>query len=76
MGCAREPSRGFEILASTLAGWADPAIAIAASRAGATGILNLEDTFAAATARPALDRLARFGRGSLGVKLDAVAFKK
>ena len=45
-------------------------MAIAASRWGAAGLLNLEDV-APDQARSALDRLLTFGRGALGVKLDA-----
>jgi acyl transferase domain-containing protein/NAD(P)H-dependent flavin oxidoreductase YrpB (nitropropane dioxygenase family)/NADP-dependent 3-hydroxy acid dehydrogenase YdfG len=63
--------RAFEIVGSTLAGWLDPAVAIAASRAGATGLLNLEHTTDLDAARSALTRLATFGRGSLGVKVRA-----
>jgi len=64
-----EADRAFEIVGATLPGWPDPAVAIAASRAGATGLLNLEHTTDLAAARSALARLGSFGRGSLGVKV-------
>jgi len=66
-----QSGRAFEIVGSTLAGWPDPAVAIAASRAGATGLLNLEHTTDLDVARSAVARLATFGRGALGVKVRA-----
>lgn len=59
----------FEIFAAALPVQVDPTVAIAASRAGACGVVNLEYVTDLALARSAVDRLARFGRGSLGVKL-------
>jgi len=66
-----QSGRAFEVVGSTLAGWPDPAVAIAASRAGATGLLNLEHTTDLDVARSAVARLATFGRGVLGVKVRA-----
>ncbi len=48
----------------------DPSIAIAASRAGALGLLNLEFTSDAAQARTSLLRLSTYGRGELGAVFD------
>ncbi len=48
---------------------ADPDLAIAASRAGAVGILNAEFSADPAWIKPALERLARFGGPSIGLKL-------
>ncbi len=56
---------------SNLPAWSDPAVPIAASRAGATGVLNLEETHDLSVARDALSRLCRFGRGSRGIKIRA-----
>jgi 3-oxoacyl-(acyl-carrier-protein) synthase/NAD(P)H-dependent flavin oxidoreductase YrpB (nitropropane dioxygenase family) len=66
---ADAPSHSFQVVVATLPGWPDPAVAIAGSRAGATGLLNLEDTRDAAEAVQAIEKLVRFGRGALGVKL-------
>ena len=63
------PARPFEIVVSTLPAWPDPSIAIAGSRAGATGVLNLEHVRDLDAARSALARLAGQGRGALGVKI-------
>ncbi len=62
----------FELLAGNLQACPDAGVAIAASRWGATGLLNLEDV-PLDRARAALDRLLAFGRGTLGVTLDASA---
>lgn len=67
----QEAAGAFEVVGATLPAWPDPGVAIAASRAGATGLLNLEHTTDRAAARTAVDRLAAFGRGSRGVKLRA-----
>src|SRR6266568_4496088 len=62
--------REFRIICLTPAGAADPAIAIAASRAGAWGVLDLELAFDAAAAAAALHRIDRLGRAPFGVKFD------
>lgn len=51
------------------AGLADPALAIAGSRAGAVGILNAEFAATADRVEPALKRLAQFGGPAIGLKL-------
>ncbi len=61
--------RSFGVMALTAPGLLDPSIAIAASRAGAFGILDLEYLSEQHAARAALARLVRFGRGDLGVKI-------
>lgn len=48
---------------------ANPDLAIAGSRAGAVGILNAELSTDPAWIRPALERLARYGGTSIGLKL-------
>jgi acyl transferase domain-containing protein/NAD(P)H-dependent flavin oxidoreductase YrpB (nitropropane dioxygenase family)/NADP-dependent 3-hydroxy acid dehydrogenase YdfG len=70
MAAVTNPVGAFEIIGSTLAGWPDPGVAIVASRAGATGLLDLAHTTDLDTARSAIARLAAFGRGSLGVKVQ------
>ncbi|MGH8905929.1 MAG: SDR family oxidoreductase [Egibacteraceae bacterium] len=60
----------FEFIALTLPGIADPAIAIAASRAGAVGVVDVSFVADAEMAVRAVARLARFGRGRCGVRLD------
>src|SRR5688572_24305952 len=62
----------LEIVAGNPEGCPDPGVAIAASRWGATGLLNLEGV-PSATAQAALARLLEFGRGTLAIKLDAPA---
>lgn len=57
----------------TPAGLGDPALAIAASRAGAVGIYNAElDTDPKAVVQ-AFEWLARHARGDYGIKVDAIA---
>ena len=63
----------FEVLATTPAGLLDPSIAIAASRAGAVGVLDLEHAACVDTATAAVATLARLGRGEMGVRLAADA---
>jgi acyl transferase domain-containing protein/NAD(P)H-dependent flavin oxidoreductase YrpB (nitropropane dioxygenase family) len=62
--------REFRILCLTPPGPADPAVAAAASRAGALGVLDLELCFDEPGARLALGRLERLARAACGVKLD------
>src|SRR5438067_1133586 len=58
------------LIVLTLPGYTDPGIAIAASRAAALGVLDLEYTLGVGVALTALVELARFGKGELGVKID------
>jgi NAD(P)H-dependent flavin oxidoreductase YrpB (nitropropane dioxygenase family) len=58
------------LICLTLPGYPDPSIAIAASRAGALGVLDLEYVRDVDAARAALARLARWARGACGVKID------
>ena len=64
----------FELLAGNLQGCPDPSVPIAASRWGATGLLNLEGA-PADRARAALDRFLAFGRGALAIKVDGAVAK-
>src|SRR5829696_6208404 len=57
-----------DLIVLTPPGRPDPSLAIAAVRAGARGTLDLEYAHAEAI-RPAVERLARFGRGPFGVML-------
>lgn len=61
----------FGLIALTPPGLDDPAVAIAALRAGEVGVLNLEHTRSVDTARASLDTLARFAPTSFGVMLNA-----
>ena len=61
----------FDAVVCSLPGAPDPALPIAGSRAGAIGVLNLEFVVDPILAIAAIDRLATFGRGRLGVLLDA-----
>ena len=60
----------FEFAALTLPGLAEPAIAIAASRAGAVGILDVSFVRDEQRAVQAVTRLAEFARRRCGVRLD------
>ncbi|HEY7425063.1 MAG TPA: SDR family NAD(P)-dependent oxidoreductase [Gemmataceae bacterium] len=62
----------LDIVVLTPAG-ADPALAIAACRAGARGFLDLEHDAESSAAPTALDRLARFAPDGFGVKLSSIA---
>ncbi len=64
---------GFEVCAITPAGLLDPSIAIAASRAGGVGVLDLEHAMGGESAAGALATLARLGRGHLGIRLGGDA---
>ncbi|MDQ4038682.1 MAG: hypothetical protein M3313_10140, partial [Actinomycetota bacterium] len=60
----------FGFAALTLPGLADPAIAIAASRAGAVGILDVSFVHDEQRAIHAVSKLAEFARHRCGVRLD------
>ncbi|MFO0891867.1 MAG: beta-ketoacyl synthase N-terminal-like domain-containing protein [Isosphaeraceae bacterium] len=60
----------FELMALTPPGEPDPTLAIAASRAGGVGVLNLEFSREPEAGIDALHRLLRYGRGRLGVQVD------
>lgn len=66
-------SHDLEYMVLTPAGTPEPSLAIAASRAGAVGILNLEFARDPDAARAALSRLSAFGRGRIGISLDGEA---
>src|SRR5258706_10856960 len=63
-------TKAFRILCVTLPGQAGASIAIAASRAGEPGLVDLSFTRDDAAALEALASLDRHGRGDRGVKLD------
>lgn len=62
--------RPFEVIAVTLAGHPDPAIAIAASRAGGIGVLDVEYTWDEKLVWGRLERLTRFVHQPFGIKVD------
>lgn len=65
--------RPFQVIVLTPPALTDSSLAIAASRAGATGILDLEYLRDERTAQEAVTRLAAYGRGHIGVKLGGWA---
>ncbi len=65
--------KSFRIFASNVPGLPDPAIAIAACRYGASGVLNLEAAGSLAVAQAAIARLEKFTTGNAAVALDAFA---
>jgi acyl transferase domain-containing protein/NAD(P)H-dependent flavin oxidoreductase YrpB (nitropropane dioxygenase family)/NAD(P)-dependent dehydrogenase (short-subunit alcohol dehydrogenase family)/acyl carrier protein len=72
---AREQERtvmgNYDVLILTPAGTGDPSLAIAASRAGARGFLDLEHYAESLDVGHALDQLARFALNGFGVKLGS-----
>ncbi len=60
----------LQVIALTLPGTADPAVAIAASRAGAIGVVDLQYMRDESQALAAVARLAQYGRGRVGVKVE------
>lgn len=64
----------FSQLVFSAPGHSDPALAIAASRAGAVGIFDGEFATEAAKIEAALDRLERYGRGIYGLRLPVRGF--
>ncbi|MCX7013377.1 MAG: beta-ketoacyl synthase N-terminal-like domain-containing protein, partial [Candidatus Sumerlaeota bacterium] len=66
-----ERENAFRLFALTPAGMADPSVAIAAARAGAVGVLNLEFASDSGASLRALERMARHGRGERGILIDA-----
>src|SRR5688572_24760534 len=67
------PPPEFDFIVATPPGLADPALAIAASRAGALGVLDLQFVADAARALTAVEILARQAHRRCGVKLDSSA---
>lgn len=63
--------RDFHFAALTPPNLIDPAIAIAASHAGAIGVLDLAYAHAEHTALAAMAKLVRYANGACGLKLDA-----
>ena len=63
----------FQIIVYTQPGPPEPTLAIAASRAQCTGVLDLEYTTDKQAARAAITRLSRYARYEFGVKLDSRA---
>ena len=64
-------TNAFDFIVSTPAGTPDARLAIAASRAGALGVLDLEFTPDPAAAAPEVARLLEAGRGRCAVRLPA-----
>ncbi len=65
--------RSSDIMLFTPAGWIDPKLAIAACRAGALGVLDLEHASVQPGIAPALAQLQRHTRTPFGVKLGSNA---
>lgn len=66
-------NQAFSFLALTPPGLTDPAIAVAASRNGGIGVLDLEYCHDASQALAAVVKLAHHTQGSCGLKLDSSA---
>lgn len=64
----------LEVIASTPPGLSDPAVPIAASRAGALGVLDLQFVRDQDPVRHSLERLCRYSRGPFGLKIDRAGF--
>ncbi len=65
--------RTFNLIALTPPGMADPSIAIAASRSGGFGVLDLEYCREQKTILPAIAKLSRYAGDGCGIKLDSRA---
>ena len=63
----------FQLIALTPAGTTDPTIAIAATRAGAVGVLDLEFRSHDQAALEAVKRLAQFVRKPFGIRINGDA---
>jgi len=63
----------FNLIALTPPGLADPSVAIAAARAGALGVLDLEYTTDVQVALAAIAKLVHHARQSCGIKLNSRA---
>ncbi|MEW6381920.1 MAG: hypothetical protein AB1611_20275, partial [bacterium] len=65
--------RTFRMIVLTPAGKPEPSMAIAASRAGEVGVLNLEYSRDLRTAREGIELLSKYGRNDFGIKVDGQA---
>jgi hypothetical protein len=65
--------QSFSLIALTPAGLDDPSMAIAASRSGKIGVLDLGHSRDEASARSALERLVRFAPRGAGVRVSDAA---
>ena len=61
----------FHVIALTLPGQPDPAVAIAATRAGGWGVLDLEYAKDRRLAVDSITQLCRYAKGECGIKLDS-----
>lgn len=59
----------FQIVGLTMPGWIDPSVAIAASRAGGVGLLNLEYTHDLQAAIQAIEVLVRHAPQRVGIRI-------
>jgi len=66
---------GFQVIALTLPGMVNPAVAIAATRAGGLGVLDLEYTRDKMLAANALKKLGQYTKGEFGLKLNSADAK-
>ena len=65
----RTEGRELELVALSAAPLADPSLAIAASRAGGLGVLDLTYVRNKRVATDAIAKLAKYGTGRCGIKL-------
>jgi NAD(P)H-dependent flavin oxidoreductase YrpB (nitropropane dioxygenase family) len=65
----------FQVIALTLPGKPDPAVAIAATRAGGWGVLDLEYVRDKDLAVDSMTKLCRYAKGECGIKLDSTESK-
>jgi len=68
-----DDTKAFQLIALTPPGLPDPSLAIAASRAGELGVLDLEYVDDAQAALSAISKLSRYANGDCGVKFAANA---
>ena len=71
LGSACRGPTPFELIVLSLAGSWDPSLPIAASRANATGLLDLTLLRDQCLVSPAVERMTRLGRDHVGLVLDS-----
>lgn len=64
----------LEVIAATLPGRPDPAVPIAASRAGGLGVLDLQFVRDHNLVQKCLDKLCRYSRGHFGLRVDGASY--
>ena len=62
--------KAFQVIGITPAGKPEPSLAIAASRAGGLGVLDLEYSRDLKAAHDSIAKLAKYSKSNFGIKID------